>query len=156
MEGFLQFATGAVVAVLLGWLIVRRVLSKSAPEPACPEHIPSGIWRQIVALGAGGKWSGALEQLLALTAFMHGDSALIAGWLAFKLASKWEVWKNIVQVPASMDGVPTNDWYAARSTLGSWLLTRFWIGTLTNILIGLVAAYLGPQVYNQLRSIWAR
>lgn len=67
---------------------------------------------------------------------------IIGGWLAFKVAAKWEVWKNIVQVPDSLGKSPI-EYLKARSALGSYILTRFLVGTLANVLVGLVAAHIG-------------
>lgn len=147
MEEFVEIATGIAIATGLG-SGVRYLLSSAAPQPARPDQIPVEVWTQIVERTAGGKWIGALERYLSLAAFWTENPSLIAGWLAFKVAAKWEVWKHIVQVPPALEGIPPIQWYGIRSLLGSWILTRFWLGTLVNILIGLAATYLGLHTYD--------
>ena len=153
MEGFLGIATGIVIATALGFG-VNRLLSAAAPQPARPEQIPAEVWTQIVLRTPGGKWIGALERYLSLAAFWTENPSLIAGWFAFKVAAKWEVWRHIVQVPSALEGIPPIEWYGIRSVLGSWVLTRFWLGTLVNVLIGLAAAYLGSHTYDFFGRLW--
>lgn len=76
-----------------------------------------------------------------------GQYIMVGGWLAFKMAAKWESWKNIVQVPDNLDGVTPLNWFKAREALGSYMFARFLIGTLLNLLIGLVSAYVGLHFY---------
>jgi hypothetical protein len=141
----LKMVTGLAIAYGLGF-IVSRILSSATPAPEIPkDKIPAEAWNQLTKPGTGGKWIGTLERFLSLAAFWTGNPSLVAGWLAFKVASKWEVWKNIVQVPPGLEGISAVDWFGIRHVYGSWILTRFWIGTLANVLAGLVAAYLASH-----------
>ncbi len=152
MMEFVEIIVAILVAIFLGCL-VRRIISLAAPTPNQPSFISTEIWKQIIKRESGGAIIGILERFLSLIAFWVGEYSIIAGWLAFKLASKWEVWKNIIQVPNSLDGVPALNWYAVRREIGSWILTRYLVGTLINILIGFVAGYCGKHtvwIYTQI------
>lgn len=150
MEEFLEILAGIAIAAGLG-SGVSCLLTCAAPEPPRPEQIAEKVWKQIIErTPGGGTWIGALERYLSLAVFWKGGQFvfLIAAWLAFKVAGKWEAWRNIVQVPPVLDEIPPLEWYGIRSVLGSWILTRFWLGTLVNVLIGLVAAYIGSHTYD--------
>ena len=146
MVFLLKVVTGLAIASGLGFF-VSRILSFAAPAPEIPkDKISAEVWNQLThQRGTGGKWIGTLERYLSLAAFWTGNPSLVAGWLAFKVASKWEVWKNIIQVPSDLEGISAVDWFGIRAVYGSWILTKFWIGTLANILAGLVAAYVGSH-----------
>jgi undecaprenyl pyrophosphate phosphatase UppP len=58
---------------------------------------------------------------------------------------KWEIWKNIIQVPATL-GEDKLSYLQSRSAWGSLVFIRVLIGTLANLLIALVATYLGKLV----------
>jgi hypothetical protein len=92
-----------------------------------------------------GDWIGFLERMLAFVAFWQDELTIVAGWFAFKLAAKWETWKNIVQFPDTLPGTDVVDYLRARNALGSWLLGRFLLGTALNVLIGFVAAFVGRR-----------
>ena len=112
-----------------------------APPPLDPEK-----WEHVIVRGAGVRWLGILEALLSLIAFEFKAYIVIAGWLGFKVAAKWESWGNVVQVPTELEGVSQLDWLQARNGLGSWLLTRFLLGTLGNIFAG-IAGYFVIQLF---------
>jgi hypothetical protein len=147
MREFLEIVSAITIATVLGFG-VKALLSSAAAKPTRPDNIAAEVWDQIFEGTGGGPWIGALERYLSLAAFWTKNYALIAGWLAFKVASKWEVWKNIVQVPSALEEIPPFEWFRIRRLLGSWVLTRFWTGTLVNILIGLVSTYLGSHTYD--------
>ncbi|MBI3416327.1 MAG: hypothetical protein HY043_13615 [Verrucomicrobia bacterium] len=140
------FASGVSVS-----FSIIGLLNMISPIPIQPKCISNEVWEDLIndrkeKSGAG--WViGLLECWLSLAAFWVQPDGypILAGWLTFKIASKWEAWKNIVQVPNRLRRVNDAEWYAARSRLGSWILTRFQIGTLLNILIGFVSAYIGAH-----------
>lgn len=78
---------------------------------------------------------------------MHPEA--IGLWLAFKLASKWQSWQGIMRLPevASVDDQatkPSLERTAARNRWSSWILSRWMLGNLANIVaavIGLGAAF---------------
>jgi hypothetical protein len=86
---------------------------------------------------------GILERFLVLAAFWIPEWAIIGGWLAFKLASGWQTWANIIKVPSEFPGVPPLQYFLWRKQLGAYVYSRFIIGTLLNILVGLLAWYIG-------------
>ena len=94
-----------------------------------------------------GRWIGYLERFLALASFWIPEHTIIGAWVAFKLAAKWEGWRNIVQFPDKLEGTTQLDYLRARSELGSYLITRLLVGTFANILIGLVAWYVGTNSF---------
>lgn len=62
----------------------------------------SGQWKELTGGNEGGTYLGYLERLLFFGAFWKGEPIVIGAWLAFKVASKWNAWTNIVSVPKSM------------------------------------------------------
>ncbi len=138
MEVITGLAFTIVVGFGVGWF-----LRKAAPEPKRPHLVGEDDWKAIVERVGYGDWLGFLERLLSFIAFAASEYAIVGGWLAFKLAAKWEVWKNIIHVPANIESIPPLPWYQARKQFGSWLLSRFLIGTLANVVIGFVGVRFG-------------
>ncbi len=88
-------------------------------------------------------WLGVLERILSFVAFYVSAPILIAGWFAFKVASKWQVWSHIVQVPKKLgDSEEDLSSLTARYRWSSVLLMRFLIGTLSNVMIGIILAHM--------------
>lgn len=143
---YLGLAIGAGIgALLLSRLIVGRFLNRVAPwkNVTPPSGVALAEWQTVVR-GSGStaaSWLGGLECCLAYIAtllFHQEAAAVIGGWLAFKVASKWESWQNVVQVPDTL-GEPVSsplDSLRARRQWGALLYTRFLIGTLLNVLLG--------------------
>jgi hypothetical protein len=129
----LLFSIGSMVGPLVSRATSRYDLS-------APEGMPQDLWSNIVSRGTGGSYLGYLERPLYFAAFWNDTPVLVAGWLAFKVASGWHNWNHIVRLPEKIDGVNDKDFLRARSQLGSWIFHRFLIGTLGNVLAGLVAA----------------
>jgi hypothetical protein len=149
MNSLLPTEAGGLSAIGLALLVTPapgRLLKRVAPEPEVPHGVNAEFWQNLVAKTDAGLWIGIAERLLIVIAMLAQAPTLIVGWLAFKVASKWEAWRNVVQVPSTIDGVNDRDWLAARHDLGSWLLNRFWLGTLFNVLSGVCFAYLGTVV----------
>jgi len=94
----------------------------------------------------GGKLLGSLERFAFVSAFcfFEKDSyLLIGGWLAFKIAAKWEAWGHIHKFPEKFTSDPDIlEELQARNEIGSITLSRFLIGTLGNILVGYFGFYL--------------
>ena len=145
-----EVVAGAVVVLAASRGLVGRTLTRLAPWNAV--RPPAGVsvedWQSAIAgTGAGAaSWLGALESLLAylaFVAFQENAASIIGGWLAFKVASKWESWQNVVRVPDSLDGVGNQlDFLRARRQWGSVLYTRFLIGTLLNVFMGVIGGAL--------------
>lgn len=131
---------GIGVTVLLG-LGVGYVLSHNTDslKPEWPNNISESDWGLVIG-ESGGSNIGFFERTLFLVALLIGEYSIIGFWLAFKLGAKWETWNHVVRLsePELALGI--------RRKLGSWLLTRFLIGTLVNIIIAFIGAYLGVQL----------
>jgi hypothetical protein len=139
----LQVIFGLVATLLLG-LAVKPLLDyakKSMPLPP-PSEGTATQWAAVTGGNEGGRYLGHLERLLFFCAFMAGAEAVVAGWLAFKVASKWNVWTNVVAVPKELPGIEPLDYLVARRSWGSHVLMTFLLGTLANVL----AAFLGVLV----------
>ena len=144
------------------WLF--KVTEKNKLPP--PKDISEDVWRDLVYPQSTdvdkkgyieqikkfptepGIWLGVLERLLSFAAFFVNAPIVVAGWFAFKVASKWQVWANVVQVPKSLEKEEENtdiektiSYIKARHRWGALLLMRFLIGTLSNVLIGFALAY---------------
>ena len=61
---------------------------------------------------------------------------------------KWEAWKNIVQVPASLEkeGISEAEYFGAKNSWASSVFDRFLIGSVLNIFIGFVAYHVGRNI----------
>ncbi len=155
MNTLIEFIIGLVLLVLLGFF-VRPFLKAVIAEPTAPEGLKEEDWKKIVERSPGGAWIGLFERIISLVAFwdVQHTIVIIGAWLAFKVAAKWEVWKNVVQVPNTLEGVQDLKWYQARNALGSWLLVRFLVGTLVNVLIGALAAYAGLHSSEIIKAIY--
>jgi len=142
----IEFSVGLAITISLGCGI-KKLLEKIVPKLEKPETINEEDWNALTYHFEGGKWIGFFERLLSLVSFWMSEFTIIAGWFAFKVAAKWEVWKNIIQFPSTLDNIQPLIWYKTRKAIGSWILTRFLIGTLVNVLIGSIAAYAGSHLY---------
>ncbi len=150
MEDVVEVAAGLIVVFVFG-LGVKPILEYGAgPEPTAPNGLEEQVWEGIVGRGTGGKWLGLLERFFSFGIFWLEAYEVLAVWLAFKVASKWEAWGNVVQVPTDLPDVDKTDYFRARNQLGSWLFTRFVSGTLLNVLTGLVGAALGRKAWHVL------
>lgn len=116
-----NFFIGLATTVLLGFA-VHSFLKWAVAEPTNPEGLKVEDWKKIIERSPGGVWIGLFERIICLLSFWTTQYTIIGAWLAFKVAAKWEVWKNIIQVPNSLDGVHPLTWYKARNALGSWVL----------------------------------
>lgn len=135
MDQVVAAVVGAFVTVGLG-TCVTLLLKCLVKAPEKPPSVTDDQWTAITKRSGAGEWIGFFERLLFFSAFSFDQLQIIAAWLAFKLAAKWEAWKNIVQVPPSIDEIKPLAWYHVRRVLGSWLLSRFLLGTLMNIIVG--------------------
>ena len=139
----LQVGTSILITFVLGFTvgpIMHFGTKGSLPRP--PKPISADLWNEIIGRGTGVSLLGYLERFFYLAAFWMEAPILIAGWLAFKVASGWHNWSMIVKLPEDLEGVNQIEYLRARSQLGSWIFHRFLIGTLANILISLIAVVL--------------
>ena len=102
------------------------------------------LWENLNPQTAGhdGKWIGWLEQVIGVIAALSGHYEFIGGYLVFKVASKWEVYSNIVKIPDQLADVEPKDFFFLRKRLAGLLYSRFVLGTSTNIIIGVLIGYI--------------
>jgi len=137
---------GAIVIVFVGGSVVGLILTRIAPWTGVkpPEGVPTEKWQEILGGNPpAAKWLGILESLLAygsILAFDKNATLVVGGWLAFKVASKWESWQNISRVPESLDDVSEVDFLRARRQWSTTLYLRFLVGTLLNLMFGFLVA----------------
>lgn len=146
-----QVLVGLVSTVLLG-LLVRPLIDRVkrlAPAPP-PNAALTDKWNALTKdpqIPKRGGWLGHLERLLFFGAAWLESYEIIAGWLAFKVASKWEVWSSIISVPEKLEGVDDLDYLIARHRWGSQRLMSFLIGTLANVLVAFAGMLIGRFGY---------
>jgi hypothetical protein len=147
MTGLFEILIALVVATLLGFGVPKLMTFTTKSIRLVP---PNGItqeqWEEIVCVGSGGAWISFFERILIIGALHLNSPSIIIGWLAFKVAAKWEAWNNIVKVPDKLNN--TSDpcsYLRARNAWGTWILQRFLMGTILNIVIGFLAYYIGQN-----------
>jgi hypothetical protein len=130
---------------LLCGCLIKPILSRidDAIKRPPPHRFGCDEWEKAINNNSDRKrfsWLGQFERIFFYTALYKQSPGLIAGWLAFKLASKWEIWNHIMKVPEEFSRNPdyplTN--FTAMNRWGSWLLERWLVGTLGNILVALL------------------
>lgn len=154
---------GLAVTYLLGFG-VKPLVDNTVKAPQRPKDAKDVAarekWKAWEAISHGhpdlnvGEALGKFERFLSFLAFTVSEytPTLLAGWLVFKVGSKWESWKNIVQVPIDNPDFSPTAWYQARLTFGSYVLGRFQLGVLANIVVGAVGAFVGPYATKLLET----
>jgi hypothetical protein len=141
--------SGLIITLVIGFG-VSYVLDKTV-ELLLPPWIDPEVARQIEeAMKYGekpkknpGRWLGIFEQILFFASIWLEAYVVIAGWLAFKLGSKWQTWQHIIKMP---DNIVGNDGLLnlrIMSACGSYQMSRFLIGSLYNVLCGLAGVTFG-------------
>ena len=122
----LQLDISLIITFLLGLLVgpLIRFSTKNIPARP-PQSIPEEIWNEIIGKNPGINILGYLERIFYIAVFWMETPILIAGWLAFKVASGWHNWSIIVKLPERLEGSDQIDYLRARSQLGSWIFNRF-------------------------------
>lgn len=138
----ISFIIGLSMTQALGSLL-QRLLDFAVKDIGLDRH-PTGIfkeqWDGLTRIPEGGIITGLLERTLFFIALWYEKPIYIGGLLTFKVATKWEAWKNIVQVPEQKpNGFPDDlSYFIFKRKLGSKHLNQFLIGTFSNILFALV------------------
>jgi hypothetical protein len=132
---------GLVVTILLGFGVspVMDYAKKSMHLPP-PSEATADQWSQLMKGRESGAVLGWLERFMFFAAFLAGADIAVAAWLAFKVASKWNAWENVITVPKALEGVSELDFLIARRAWGSHVLMTFLIGTAYNVVAGLLGA----------------
>jgi hypothetical protein len=135
---------------LTGFILSRMGLDSSK----LPDGIPQEIWDAVqpVSADVGGKWIGSIERFVSSIAAWLVVYEILAGWFAFKVASKWETWSNVVKVPDSLDGKTDITYLKARRILSSHLYARFLLGSGINVCVGIVIGVFGKFACNKICS----
>src|SRR5450759_5009275 len=123
-------ALGLVATLLLGFGVKRAIGTVKVEVPS-PNGVDPKEWNsamQPMGVETGMWLLGVLEQIIYFISLWVGAYLVIGGWLAFKLASKWQVWQHIVKFP--IDKVPSIkplEIFRVSNALGSRLLSKFLI-----------------------------
>jgi hypothetical protein len=139
-----ELGVALLLVTLLGFFVSGFL--KFAVRIERPEGVDPAIWKRVTEvedLGTG-KWVGRLEALLFVIALWANQPLIIGGWLAFKVAAKWEVWANVIQLPVDLLQDALLD-FEVRHRFGGILFSRFLIGTLANLLIAGAATAVGAR-----------
>lgn len=144
MLTFWQVLIGLLAMLILG-LGVKPLMdyAKRSMHLPPPSARLKAQWVALTKGNEGGRVLGYLERFLFFGAFWAEAQIVVGAWLAFKVASKWNAWSNIVAVPQAIEGLDPIDYLIARRSWGSHLLMTFLIGTLSNLIIGFLAVEIG-------------
>lgn len=148
----LPLLVGYLFALVLGLVGTRSFVRhiEDNTQLTSPVGIPPERWKKALFLSgrAGTRLHGVLETSLFFIATWVGQVLLVSAWLAFKVASKWEVWSTIIKVPSREEKLDESgiDILEARNRWGSQLLLSHLVGTLGNLLAGLLGVALGKLV----------
>lgn len=149
-----QILVGLVTIFVLGLgvgCLVKSVQRTIPLEP--PNEKIRKKWQELTAGNEGGCILGNLERLLFFGAFWLNAPSVIAAWLAFKVASKWNAWTNVISVPKTLSGATELEYFVARRRWGSQLLKSFLVGTLANVIIGFLGVVVGQHGYEIVRLL---
>jgi hypothetical protein len=106
------------------------------------------LWEtQIVGRGGGGEWIGPFECVIFFAALVIQRWEIAGAWMAFKVASKWESWKNVVAVPEYLPRADPLDYLLARKRYGTLGYVTFLVGTALNAVLASVGAFIA--MYHQ-------
>lgn len=154
LANLVQILVGLLVTLSLG-LIVKPLLkhAKKSMKLPPPNSTLTDEWARVVSGNEGGRVLGHLERFLFFCAFFANADAVVAGWLAFKVASKWNAWTNVVCVPKDIAGVHPIGFLIARRSWASHLLMTFLIGTLANVIAGFLGVMVARHGYALARSL---
>lgn len=142
-------SVGLVIALVLG-LLVGPLLGKIEKLIEIPEAQTSrGVWEVVMERSRSGFILGAIEQAVFFVALWTDGWPLLASWLAFKVASKWQSWTHVAQLPTPppVQNVAATDQYAILRH--KWVARRyitFVVGTGTNILLAAFGVAIGRVV----------
>jgi hypothetical protein len=136
--------SGFLVTIVLGrgarrcvkW--ASRSIALELPRGVSEER--RGQWRELTTGDEGGAAIGWIERFMFFVAFLIDAPLVVGGWLAFKVASKWNAWTNITAVPKQVEGITDLDLAIGRRRWASHVLTTFLAGTGYNICAGMLGA----------------
>jgi len=161
MEQIINILIGLIATFLLG-LSIKPLLKKIKRGIVLvpPSENLKKKWKTITTQEENDK-SGAilghLERLLFFIAIWIPSYPIIGGWLAFKVASKWQVWNNIISVPKTLQNgagkVDELDYLLSRRRWGSQRLMTFLVGTIANFLAAIGGIVVGKYGYEFIKTL---
>ena len=135
-----------LVAILVGFVItcIAGKFVQCILKYVGEENVPQELRRKD---DGGGKIVGKLERIFFFSSLWLEAYVAIGGFLTLKAASKWAAWQHIVKVPDSFqDGDPKKS-LESRNAAGSYLYSRFLLGTLYNWLCGVLGVVIGKGCF---------
>ena len=150
--GLLALAIGLLVTLLLGFTVGPLIKRSTKRIAELAELPPEGVTKEKWTAATGmpdekpGEWLGWFERVLSFVAFGLEQFVIIVGWLAFKVASKWQVWHSVIRVPDSLLNVPPLSYLEATRAVGSWMMMRFLVGTISNVLAGFIGVFIARNL----------
>ena len=150
-------SVGSAVAVFFGWAVVGQLVRCVERRIAKPLRVEKGkeiwsdgpnaeVWELAMRRGEGGPYLGSVEALIFFLAIWVEGWILLASWLAFKVASKWQSWSQLAYLPkppASFDDQGMIEYALLRHTWTARRYVTFLVGTGGNILVGAFGVGLG-------------
>jgi hypothetical protein len=145
LKSVAELGIGFLVLWLSSWPIqwlMDRVHEHAALD--APAGVDEKKWNAAINIPKDAampvKWLGMMERALFFLSFWLAAYEIAAGWLAFKVASKWETWQAIMKVPETLDTHPDSlEYLGARNRWASAILQRWMIGTAANGLASFAA-----------------
>jgi hypothetical protein len=103
----------------------------------------------------GPKLLGCFETLFTVISVITYP-LLIIGWLTFKVATKWETWKNIVDVQSNIDEETSKPFlnFYFRFLWGGKVMQQFWIGTMINIFAGIIGGGITMLIFISVTNLF--
>lgn len=144
-----EFIAGFLATIFLAWIVAlfMKWVVKKNEKLRSPEGVDDEKWQSAFQLSKEQmkptKILGFFEAIIIFISLYIGKPEVIAGWLTFKLASKWQTWNAIMRLPEKIDGIDDIEYIGAKNQIASATLQRWLIGTLGNILAGFFGLMMG-------------
>lgn len=118
-------------------------------RPKQPDGIKPELWNALLPdnIDVGGKWIGFIERFLSVVAAWTMHYEILIAWFAFKVASKWQTWSNLVKIPDKIENISDLDFLKVRRILSARLYDRLLTGTGINVGLGIAVGLLVKYVY---------
>ena len=147
----IAFAIGIISLFVLAEPLVKLLMRviPNLNDVKKPKSIDKSIWEKLfgsddISRFMGAKYIGRVELVIFYFAFVTGLYEAIGAWLAFKVASKWETWNNIIKVNGLGNKKETDlEYLKIRVIWGVRTMDRFLLGTALN----LFGAFGGAVIY---------
>ncbi len=121
---------GALLAIVLNLAVPFLLRVIDVHVKSDPTRV-GGSWRAPYVLGV-------LETLIFFGSVWAGKYELAAGWLVFKVGTKWSAWQHIVP--------KISDAWEERNTWAARVVSHFLVGTAANAVIALAAVFVARHL----------